>query len=156
MVESKPCTKCGEVKPFSEFSKKEARCRVCSTEYKRRGRSEKPFHYLATDKRSASKRAGIPCNLTGEYLESIWTGFCPVFKTPLRKPYEGGRKEKISKNTPSLDRLRPDMGYVKGNVMFISDFANTIKSTATAEEVQAVATWLQQTEEEIKRHEDTD
>ena len=96
---------------------------------------------------------GIPCDLTGDYLESIWTGFCPVFKTKLRKPYEGSRKEKISKNTPSLDRIKPDKGYVKGNVVFISDFANTIKNTATSVEIQAVATWLQQTEEEIKRHE---
>ena len=57
---------------------------------------------------------------------------------------------------PSLDRLVPDKGYVPGNVIWISLRANQIKSDGTSEEIFRVAEWLQQTEEEIKRHEDTD
>ena len=153
MSESKACNVCGETKPVSEFYKKEARCKVCTIGIKRRHRVERPFCSLATDKKSQSKRMGIPYDLTEDYLESIWTGYCPVFKTKLRNPYEGGNKERMSKNTPSLDRLVPAKGYVKGNVMFISNYANTLKGRATSEELTQVATWLQQTEEEIRQHE---
>jgi hypothetical protein len=40
---------------------------------------------------------------------------------------EGGRAE----DTPALDRVDPKLGYIKGNVRFISTLANMMKSSAT-------------------------
>lgn len=42
-------------------------------------------------------------------------------------------------NSPSLDKIVPELGYVKGNIVVVSLRANQIKSDATIEELQAVA-----------------
>jgi hypothetical protein len=47
-----------------------------------------------------------------------------------------------SDGSPSLDRIDPKKGYVKGNVAVISYKANRIKQDATPEELEAVASWL--------------
>ena len=44
--------------------------------------------------------------------------------------------------TPSLDRINPKLGYVKGNVQVISWRANNIKRDATAEELRLVADFV--------------
>jgi hypothetical protein len=45
-------------------------------------------------------------------------------------------------NSPSLDRIVPELGYVEGNVVWISNRANILKRDATWEELQRVAEWL--------------
>ena len=44
--------------------------------------------------------------------------------------------------TPSIDRINPSEGYVKGNVIIMSNRANTLKNNATAEELERVAAWM--------------
>jgi len=44
--------------------------------------------------------------------------------------------------SPSLDRIDPSLGYIKGNVWVISNRANTIKSDATIEELKLIASNL--------------
>jgi hypothetical protein len=44
--------------------------------------------------------------------------------------------------SPSLDRINSALGYVKGNVWVISHRANTIKSNATLEEIELLASNL--------------
>ena len=55
---------------------------------------------------------------------------------------EWGNK-KGRRTSPSLDKINPDKGYMKGNVAFISTKANSIKSDATPKEVIKVAKWLE-------------
>ena len=155
MTESKTCTSCGETKPLSEYHRskqgKEGRraiCRVCVREYFLR----RPFYSCLTAARNRAKARGVPFDLTEEYLESIWTGVCPVFQVRLDLPSHGSPKER-SPSKPSLDRLVPDKGYVPGNVIWISLRANQMKNDGTSEELFKVAEWLKQTEEEIKKHE---
>jgi hypothetical protein len=50
---------------------------------------------------------------------------------------------KLHMSSPSLDRIRPELGYVPGNVAVISYKANAIKQGATPEELRAVADWLE-------------
>ena len=158
MEESNKCIKCGEVKPFSEFSKNRSKkdglrsdCKVCQKAYRKRYNIGRPFYAILEAARRRAKDRDVPFSITEEYLESIWTGVCPVFQTRLSLPNHGGHE--LSPTKPSLDRLVPDKGYVPGNVIWISMRANQIKSDGTSAEIQAVATWLQQTEEEIKKHE---
>jgi len=40
------------------------------------------------------------------------------------------------KYSPSIDRMNPKLGYVKGNVRVISQLANGMKQHATLEEVE--------------------
>ena len=81
-----------------------------------------------------AKRLSIAFDI--EYNEILWPDNCPVLKIPLW--YKARDTKRMGFNSPSLDRINPKMGYVKGNVKVISVRANTIKQNATAEEIQAV------------------
>lgn len=157
-MESKTCHSCGETKPRSEFNKHTKntanhglsyRCRACQAVVNRERRLARPFENAVAQARYRAKRADVPFDLTEDYLEDIWTGYCPVFGTRFKLPGSAAR----TPQTPSLDRLVPDRGYVRGNVVWISDLANRIKQEATSDEIQTVATWLRQTEKEIAQHE---
>jgi hypothetical protein len=58
---------------------------------------------------------------------------CPVLGIKLVR-----NKGKVRFNSPTLDRIRPGRGYVKGNVLVVSQRANTIKSNATPEQILKV------------------
>ena len=62
---------------------------------------------------------------------------CPVFGWPLA--IGDGASHDAS---PSLDRVVPEKGYVKGNIWVISHLANRIKNNATLEQLEAVVTAL--------------
>jgi len=93
--------------------------------------------------RARAKRAGLPFDLTNEYMYERTPDACPVFGTPFVFLGMGC----ISDSSPSLDKLVPVLGYVQGNVAVISNKANAIKSAATWKEIQMVAYWLRRTAE---------
>jgi len=117
-------------------------------------------NYLSTKKghlkvyrNAAMQRARVknmPFNLTIEHIESIATDECPVFKMPFVWGVSG-KGSGISKgpNAPSLDRVIPELGYVEGNVVFISHLANKIKQDVTEKELYAVADWLHDKRKEV-------
>lgn len=87
-----------------------------------------------------AKKEGYKSDLTIEYLLDI---FPKDFKCPaLGIKMEWGNK-KGRRTSPSLDKINPDKGYMKGNVAFISSKANSIKSDATPKEIFKVAKWLE-------------
>ena len=92
-----------------------------------------------------SKRYNLSCDLTLIYLESIANDECPVFKTPFVWGQSNGRHP----YRPSLDRVVPNLGYIQGNVVFISQKANTIKQDVTEKELYAVADWLHDKRKEV-------
>lgn len=63
---------------------------------------------------------------------------CPLLGIPLQQA--GGFREAGS---PSLDRIRPELGYVPGNVWAISYRANQIKNDATLAELRAIVAGLE-------------
>lgn len=64
--------------------------------------------------------------------------FCPVLGIPLR--YGVGKR---TDNSPSLDRIRPELGYVHDNVCVISWRANDLKADANVEELRMVLAWME-------------
>ena len=52
--------------------------------------------------------------------------------------------EKLKDDSPSMDRVEPQKGYIKGNVVIISAKANRIKNDATLEELEAATNWLRE------------
>jgi hypothetical protein len=91
--------------------------------------------------KSRAKKKGIDFNL--ELSDVIIPEFCPVFGVPLEK---AKGKSATRDNSPSLDRIHPEKGYVKGNVWVISNKANTIKSNATIEELEHLLSVLRSLE----------
>jgi len=45
-------------------------------------------------------------------------------------------------NSPSLDRLDNTKGYIKGNIVVISNKANRLKGDATLQELERLVEWL--------------
>lgn len=85
--------------------------------------------------KTRAKRLGVPFNLTVDYLRSIHTDVCPVLGIPLKRNVGGNPTD----NSPTLDRIVPELGYIEGNVMIISKLANQIKSSATPDQIRRVA-----------------
>ena len=76
---------------------------------------------------------GIVSNLTLQDIEI--PKFCPILG--IRIKYKGGDA------SPSVDRITPQFGYIKGNVQVISMRANRIKNDATPDELRKVADYMQ-------------
>ena len=91
-------------------------------------------------KRRAAKE-GIDFDI--EVTDLVVPEFCPVFGVPL-EPTERGTGH--GDHAPSIDRIDPTRGYVKGNVAVISWRANRIKGRFTADELRRVAEWLEYVE----------
>ncbi len=63
--------------------------------------------------------------------------FCPVLGLPLRPNVDCS-----DDCSPTVDRLVPKIGYVRGNIAVISHRANTIKNSGTAAEHRRIADWM--------------
>ena len=79
--------------------------------------------------KARAKKKGIPFDITIE--DFILPEKCPLLEIPLTVGY-GSSQE----NSYSLDKIIPDLGYVKGNVWVISNKANMIKNNASLEELK--------------------
>jgi len=93
------------------------------------------FTLLALAKQRA-RRSGLPFNLSAEDI--VIPRLCPVLGCALKH----GRNKRPIDQSPTLDRIRPNRGYVKGNVIVISALANRIKSTANWKQILSVGSWL--------------
>lgn len=85
--------------------------------------------------RSAKYRAGLsglPFNITHTDLKI--PEFCPLLGIPFKKTKAGYQYREL---VPSIDKIIPELGYVKGNVWIISLRANRIKSDLT--QIEAIS-----------------
>lgn len=76
-----------------------------------------------------AKRKGLPFDIGVEDI--VIPDRCPYLGTKLSR---GLRRQ--TANSPSLDRIDPSLGYVKGNIEVISYRANAIKHNASFEEFE--------------------
>jgi hypothetical protein len=88
--------------------------------------------------KSRAKRENIPFDLSLDYLMSIVTKECPALKIELAWGNNNGRHS----NSPSLDKINPVLGYVPGNVMWLSFMANNMKQNASKEQLKKFADWI--------------
>lgn len=168
----KKCSTCSEVKTVDNFHKDSRakdglsyRCKSCQTirasEYRKqnktkiqtcqkkyyeankdsinmhlkvRHRTNPKINMLTTAKHRAKEKK-VPFNLTQDDFNI--PDRCPILNIPLNVA-----DRKSSDNSPSLDRIIPDLGYVIGNVQVISKLANTMKSNANAEQLLRFAAWI--------------
>ena len=103
---------------------------------------KKHLKMYLTNAKSRAKRDNVPYNLTIAYLESIVTDTCPIFGTPFVWGASGLGKGNTRDDTPTLDRILPELGYIEGNVAFLSYRANRVKDNGTMQEHYDIADWI--------------
>jgi hypothetical protein len=162
----KCCKKCKQDRNEKEFSKSRCTkdglqiwCKVCMKDYgslkadkekynenrKRRrkegyytlvekdkrlkAREDNPEKYMWISCRDRHNKYGIPFNI--EISDIKIPQKCPLLEIPIfRSP------GKATINSPTVDRIVPELGYVKGNIKVISMKANWMKSSASEEDLK--------------------
>ncbi len=151
MTKTKTCSGCLLDKPTSDFyrARKEPdgyryECKECvrgntnneaKRLYNKQWRLDHPERYMLNAARSRAKRVGIPFDLSIKDIHIPDT--CPVLGIPL---FHGVRN---NPHSPTLDRVDNDIGYLKGNVVVVSQRANKLKSDATVAELKALASFYE-------------
>ena len=132
----KMCRKCGEEKAKSNFVPHpftkdglSAWCGACMNKYRIKRRKDDPQKALWSQAKARSRARGIPFDINID--DVVIPERCPVFGIEWRS----GSNDTV----PSLDRIVPEKGYVKGNVVVVSMRANRMKSEASIQELQTLA-----------------
>lgn len=109
--------------PEHGFALHRGTCRACNRVYMRAyyadRRQRLPDRELWERARKRARRYGLPFELPADAV--VIPAACPALGLPLMT---GGKR---SRHSPSLDRIRPQDGYVRGNVRVLSDHANRLK-----------------------------
>ena len=107
------------------------------------------FGDRASKLKTKSRKNKIPYDLDGKYLQSIYPedGKCPALNVEMKAGSDSDWRL-----SPSVDRIDPSGGYVRGNVIWISWLANCIKSSATPKQIVAVGEFYKQLEAETHLH----
>lgn len=119
------CTMCGNGKPYDGRLKCK-KCHVLTQEYVKKYKSA-PNYISASLLSRAKQRAkefDLPFNITIDDI--VVPQKCPILGINI----ECG-KGKMENSSPSLDRVIPELGYVKGNICVISQEANRLKAYLT-------------------------
>ena len=145
MKHTRVCRLCNKEKNIDSFYLRldtntyRTECRSCQTgkrtERARKIGSNEHIRVLLRDARYRAKKRNIKFTLTKEELKKLVTDTCPILGMKLKIGIDNWQ------NSPSLDRIDNDKGYIKGNVIMVSHMANSIKNQATPDQIQKVATF---------------
>lgn len=95
-----------------------------------------PRYQMLYSARYRAKKAGLEFNLSS--ADIVIPVICPVLGLTL----DFAAKKRPSDSSPSLDRIKPARGYVKGNVRVISWRANWLKNNATPREMLKIYRYM--------------
>lgn len=138
------CKVCREYKPYSEFHKHSGCpkgfntvCKPCRKPLSKQHYASKPPEYHIWHRaKTRAKERNIVFDI--EISDIIIPEKCPVFGTK----FEVGNH----KTCASIDRINPNLGYVKGNIQIISNRANMIKGDANLKEIEQLYIWYKSCE----------
>jgi hypothetical protein len=120
--------------------KPRTRCERCAHVKRNKEKSAAGYkHDMGSAFRQIKKRCkakGLPFDLTIEDL--VVPDECPVLKIPIIPASLGG----VNPMMPSVDRHVPEKGYTKENIVIMSHRANSLKSNAAFEEIEALYLYL--------------
>jgi len=130
------CTNCN-TKYLHKSSKSSEFCSTsCRHSYKMQTDFEYKLRRLLNGSKARAKLKSLPFNLTLEYLKDLYNeqeGLCAITNVSFCfEPHQ--TKHVANKNTISLDRVEPELGYTKGNVRFVTFQVNCAKGFYTDEE----------------------
>ena len=130
-----PCSKVY----YMKYRKKWYKDNVEREREKRRNRArtfreENPEKRMLSGAKDRARVQNLPFDL--DLTDILIPEYCPILDVKL---------EYNTEFAPSLDKIDPKKGYVKGNVQVISRKANTMKQDATQEELEKFAKWVLKT-----------
>ena len=64
---------------------------------------------------------------------------CPLLEAPIAWTREQRGGQQYHPFSPTIDRIRNELGYVRGNVWIVSHKANAMKNSGTAEDLAKIA-----------------
>ena len=122
----KLCKICKTEKSLLEFPIDRALCNICfrQHEWNRRAKNSLKGIWQAAKRRAAKN--GIEFSITEQDIADVWRDTCPIFGITLKR-----NQERAKDNSPSLDRINNDKGYVPGNIAIVSQKFNTMKRELT-------------------------
>jgi len=143
------CQGCEREKPIEDFPKRKDRsgrrrpyCLECAKKGNRSRyafhRKNNPFRHRCSRAKTRAKALGVSFDLDPEYLENMWTGECPVLGLPINIVTD--RSDEMA---AELDRFVPELGYVKGNVHWLSRRINRLKNNVTVTELKDLIEWME-------------
>jgi len=91
--------------------------------------------------KTRAKKEGIPFDI--EECDIVIPVSCPVLGMPIYSKYSKERKF-TPPNTPTLDKIVPELGYTKGNVRVISWRANNLKRDASIHELKCIVKYMEE------------
>jgi hypothetical protein len=135
------CKSCDNIRQKKRRKDKKQEMQAWSKEYRKKNYHDMTFRLqgLLNASRCRAKEKNLPHTITREDLFELYPidGLCPVFGFPLQWNGEGFRE-----TSPSIDRIIPELGYVKENIQIISFKANRIKGYATVDDLETVLAYL--------------
>jgi hypothetical protein len=149
----KTCTRCKIEQNESNFCKASRNsdglnywCNTCRKKYRKDHNDDRnkymrefckkdPIHNMFRGAKNRARIKKIPFTIIKKDL--FIPTHCPILGIPLQK-----NKNISSDNSPSLDRIIPELGYVPGNILVMSKRANTIKSNGTLDEHEKIVKFL--------------
>lgn len=126
------CTCCQTM--FKKASKTVTLCNECNSERVKSQPLEKKMWRRAKNRATEN---GIDFDI--EVSDIVIPNICPILGIPLK---ENKGKSGAYRDSPSLDKIDPTKGYVKGNVQVVSQLANGMKHNATTEELITFAKYI--------------
>ena len=152
------CVCCKKQKPLVTFNYGNKKCDNCSDKNRKAAekyrannkeaiarsnkktlqkmREERPQFTMFYSAKRRAKVGGYPFDIT--INDIVIPEFCPALGIKL----ETAKGHCNSPFSPTLDKIIPELGYVKGNIQVISRRANTMKNDASPDELIRFASWI--------------
>ena len=159
-ISTRICPGCNKEKHFKEFrklkkdrgwaaqdgSRRYTNCKICERVTASKRYRKSVIHQRYNSLRTTAKKKNVTFEISKEYLAKLFKEVpdkCPIFGTKFGiVKYSPGNKDNngnFRNKSYSVDRIVPELGYIEGNLIIISDLANRIKQNATPDQIIQVA-----------------
>ena len=155
MEKIKQCTSCKKNLTLDNFlihNRKNwkglrSKCKACGNLEMRINYSKNPIPQILGGAKRRAKQKNIPFAIDAEYLKSIYpkNNMCPVLNISFQVGYKSENK-KNADYAPSLDRIIPEKGYVKGNLIIVCNIVNRVKTDSSIEIIEKVLNFYKKIE----------
>jgi hypothetical protein len=155
LEETKQCSRCAKILPSEAFHKNSynksglrSSCKICEIDkdrnyrLKHRRTADYILKSILADAKKRAKKQGVPFSLTLEHLNSLIVSHCPITLAPIDWTKAEVVDGHAGNNSPSLDKIIPELGYIEGNCAIISHRGNRIKSNGTIDEHRRIIKYM--------------